>query len=161
MELLSQLRHDKREKLNGRARLAVDWHDAARMLRSWHYLIDPDEEPLPDLEEHGGAGTEYKKRRFGTLDVEGNREALPILLAEYGLYPWRVQLIGEGESELTALKIIVEEGYGLSFKHLGIATDLGGADIPANAELLLSEMHLYVNFNFFLLVFDTKDAPRG
>jgi hypothetical protein len=71
-----------------------------------------------------------------------------------------VQLIGEGESELTALKVIVEEGYGLSFKHLGIvATDLGGADIPANAELLLSEMHLYVNF--FLLVFDNEGRAKG
>lgn len=84
---------------------------------------------------------------------------LPTLLEDYGLYPWRVQLIGEGESELVALRTVVEEGYGLSFARLGIAvTDMGGAGIPAKAERLLGDLRAYANY--FLLVFDNEGRAR-
>jgi hypothetical protein len=159
LELLSQLKRAKREKLKGPSRLAVDWYDGARMLRAWHHLTDPELDPLPDIDEHGGASTEYKRRRFGTIDTDGNRGTYPALLEEYGIYPWRVHLISEGESELAALRVIVEEGYGLTFEHLGIVTtDLHGAGIPSNAELLLGQMHLYVNF--FLMVFDNEGRAK-
>jgi hypothetical protein len=159
VELLSQLKRTKREKLTGRARLAVDWYDAARILRAWHHLIDPEQEPLPDIDEHGGASTPFKLQRFETVDTDGNRGVLPALLDDYGLYPWRVQLICEGKSEIQALETIVQEGYGLSFEHLGIvATDMKGAGIPRGAERLLGEMHRYVNF--FLMVFDNEGRAK-
>jgi hypothetical protein len=152
IDLMDQIRRPRRERLKGAARLALDYYDAARMIRFWHERLT--EERLPDIDEHRG-GTDFKQQRFGTLDVRGNRAVLPIPLEDYGLYPWRVQLIAEGDSEITALRFIVEKHHGLSFGSLGVAvTDMGGADIPSNAELLLASMRGYVNY--FLLVFDDE-----
>jgi hypothetical protein len=82
-ELLDQIRRSRRERLTGSARLALDFYDAARVIRSWHaHLTD---EQLPDVNEHLGLnGTEYTKRHYGTLDVRGNCAVLPILLEDYG-----------------------------------------------------------------------------
>jgi hypothetical protein len=160
LDLLDQVRRGHRERLEGPARLAVDYYDAARIVRAWHHLAVGGGEWLPDIDEIRGLnGREYKRSRFGTLDVRGNRAVLPTLLEDYGLYPWRVQLIGEGESELVALRTIVEEAYGLSFERLGIAvTDMGGAGIPAKAERLLEDLRAYTNY--FLLVFDNEGRAR-
>ena len=160
LDLLSQVRRGKREQLRGPGRLAADYYDAARMVRDWYHCAAPDSPRLPDVDEYNGFnGTEYKQARYGTLNVDGNRSTLPTLLEDYGLYPWRVALIGEGESELNALRLVLDEGYALSFEHLGISvTDLGGADVPSNAERLLTSMHLYVNY--FLLVFDNEGRAR-
>jgi hypothetical protein len=160
LDLLDQIRRGSRERLLGRARLAVDYYDAARIVRAWQYFANGEEEWLPDVDEIQGLnGTAYKRSRFGTLDVRGNRAVLPTLLEDYGLYPWRVQLIGEGESELVALREIVEAGYGLSFERLGVMPmDMGGADVPAKAERLLGDLHAYANY--FLLVFDNEGRAR-
>jgi hypothetical protein len=160
LDLLDQIRRSRREQLEGRARLALDYYDAARIVRAWNHLANGQDEWLPDIDELRGInGTEFKRSRFGTLDVRGNRAVLPTLLEDYGLYPWRVQLIGEGESELVALRTILEEGYGLSFERLGIAvSDMGGASIPAKAERLLSDLRAYANY--FLLVFDNEGRAR-
>ncbi len=157
-DLLDQLRRSRREDLKGAARHAVDYYDAARVLRSWHQRLTG--ELLPDIDEHRGSnGTPYKQSHFGTLDTRGNRAVLPILLEDYGLYPWRVQLIAEGDSEIVALRVIVEEAYSLTFETLGIAAaDMGGADIPANAERLLGALRGYANY--FLLVFDNEGKAR-
>lgn len=160
VDLLDQIRRSRRERLTGAARLAVDYYDAARLIRGWHHLATGAEVWLPDVDELRGInGTEFKRSRFGTLEVRGNRAVLPTLLEDYGLYPWRVQLIGEGESELVALRTVIEEGYGLSFARLGIAvTDMGGASIPAKAERLLADLRAYANY--FLLVFDNEGRAR-
>lgn len=160
LDLLDQIRRSHRERLDGPARLAVDYYDAARIIRMWHHRASEQDELLPDIDEIRGInGAEYKRRRFGTLEVRGNRAVLPTLLEDYGLYPWRVQLIGEGESELVALRTILEQGYGLSFERLGIApTDMGGADIPAKAERLLGDLRTYANY--FLFVFDNEGRTR-
>jgi hypothetical protein len=160
LDLLDQIRRGHRERLEGPARLAVDYYDAARIARAWHHLASGEGEWLPDVDEIWGLnGTQFKRSRFGTLDVRGNRAVLPALLEDYGLYPWRVQLIGEGESELVALRAIVEEAYGLSFERLGIAvTDMGGAGIPAKAERLIGDLRAYANY--FLLVFDNEGRAR-
>jgi hypothetical protein len=158
IDLMDQIRRSHRERLKGAARLALDYYDAARVIRFWHERIT--EEWLPDVDEYRGInGTEYKQRRFGTVHVRGDRSVLPVLLEDYGLYPWRVQLIAEGDSEITALRFIVEQYHGLSFASLGVAvTDMGGADIPSNAERLLGTMRGYVNY--FLLVFDNEGKAR-
>lgn len=154
-DLLDQINRSSRERLRGAAQLALDYYDAARILRLWHQRLTGGD-PLPDVDEYGGASSaELKLRRYGTLDVRGNRAVLPILLEEHGLYPWRVQLIGEGDSEITAMRVILAEGYGLSFEKLGIAvTDMGGSDIPKNADMLLRSFRGYANY--FLLVFDNE-----
>jgi len=154
-ELLDQVTRQSRERLRGDALRALDFYDAARILRSWHQRLTGGD-PLPDVDEYRGLnGTEMKLRRYGTGDVRGNHAVLPILLEEHGLYPWRVQLIGEGASEIAALRVILKEGYGFSFEKLGIAvTDMGGSEIPSNAELLLTSFRGYANY--FLLVFDNE-----
>ena len=160
-DLLDQIRRSHRERLYGRARLAVDYYDAARMIRAWHHLASGDGDWLPDIDELRGLnGTDHKRSRFGTLDVRGNRAVLPTVLEDYGLYPWRVQLIGEGESELVALRTVIERGYGSSFERLGIAaTDMGGAGVPPKAERLLGDLRIYANY--FLLVFDNEGRARA
>ncbi len=157
-DLIDQLRRSSRDRLKGAARQAVDYYDAARVIRSWQQRLTG--EWLPDIDEHRGInGQAFKQRHYGTLDVRGNRALLPIVLEDHGLYPWRVQLIGEGDSEIAALRLILEKGYGLSFETLGIAvTDMGGADIPAKAERLLGAMRGYANY--FLLVFDNEGKAR-
>jgi hypothetical protein len=70
-----------------------------------------------------------------------------------------VHLIGEGDSEIAALREVLEHGYGLTFETLGIAViDMGGADIPAKAERLLGAFRGYVNY--FLIVFDNEGTAR-
>lgn len=155
LELLDQVNRAARVRLRGDALRALDFYDAARILRSWHQRLTGGD-PLPDVDEYRGPNsTEVKLRRYGTRDVRGNQAVLPILLEEHGLYPWRVQLIAEGASEIAALKVILADGYGLSFEGLGIAvTDMGGSDIPEKTEQLLASFRGYANY--FLLVFDNE-----
>ncbi len=96
---------------------------------------------------------------YGTDELRGNREVLPALLEHFGLYPWRVQLIAEGESDLAMLEEVLGARYDLTFGYLGIhAFALGGADIPANAELILGAVRVYSNY--YLLLFDNEGRAR-
>ena len=89
----------------------------------------------------GFGGQSAKQRLFGTTDLRGNRAVLPALLDLYDLYPYTVELIGEGNSELAALREIFDVGYGTSFERLGIHTiDMTGAEMPANTERLLASV---------------------
>jgi hypothetical protein len=113
-------------------------------------------ELLPDVNERRRRRVESRNE---AAEARGNRALLPGLLEDYGLYPWRVQLIAEGPTEIIALRTIVEEGYALSFEMLGVAaTDLGGADIPENAESLLGAFRGYANY--FFLVFDNEGRAK-
>jgi hypothetical protein len=124
-DLLDQVNRPMRDRLRGVARLAVDHYDAARIMRSWlRRLVD---EAVPDIDELRGLnGTEFKQRHYGTLEIRGNRAVLPIILEDHDLYPWRVQLICEGDSERAVLELIIEEEYGLSFDTLGIPSPTCG-----------------------------------
>src|SRR5205814_1121860 len=115
--LFDQVKRQQRERLQGNALRALDYYDASRMLRAWNYRITG--ELIYDVDELVGFGAEQAKRRvFGTTDLRGNRAILPALLDFYGLYPYRVQLIGEGDSELAALREIFDQGYGVTFERL-------------------------------------------
>jgi hypothetical protein len=156
--LADQVKRGERERLTGDALRAPDLYDAARVIRLWHaQLVD---EALPDVDELFGIDPRAAKRRmYGTDDLGGNCEALPALLEHYGLYPWRVQLIAEGESDIAMLDEILDVSYGLSFGALGIhAFALRGADIPANAELILGAVRVYCNY--YLLLFDNEGRAR-
>jgi hypothetical protein len=153
-DLIDQINRHSLERLKGPARLARDYYDAARVIRSWHRRLEG-AELLPDVNERRTRRGVANTVRDRATELRGNRAVLPSLLEDYGLYPWRVQMLGEGDSEIVALRTIIEEGYGLSFEMLGIAAaDLGGSNIPENAELLLSTFRGYTNY--FYLVFDNE-----
>lgn len=104
--LLDVTRPHVRERVTGDARRGLDMYQAARVIRSWHSrLVD---EPIEDVDEYGGWSDDLKKRVYRTANLQANRAALPAILEKYGLYPWRVQLIGEGDSELAALEEILK-----------------------------------------------------
>lgn len=156
--LADQVKRRERERLKGAALRALDLYDAARVVRGWHAQLAG--EPLPDIDEFFGIHPkEAKRRMYGTDELRGNREVLPALLEHFGLYPWRVQLIAEGESDLAMLEEVLAARYDLSFGYLGIhAFALGGADIPANAELILGAVRVYSNY--YLLLFDNEGRAR-
>lgn len=156
--LADQVKRRERERLKGAALRALDLYDAARVLRGWHAQLT--DEPLPDVDELFGMNPKDAKRRmYGTQDLRGNREALPALLEHFGLYPWRVQLIAEGESDVAMVEEVLAARYDLTFGYLGIhAFALGGADIPVNAELILGAVRLYSNY--YLLLFDDEGRAR-
>ena len=156
--LADQVKRRERERLKGAALRALDLYDAARVVRGWHAQLAG--EPLPDVDELFGIHPkEAKRRMYGTDELRGNREVLPALLEHFGLYPWRVQLIAEGESDLAMLEEVLAARYDLSFGYLGIhAFALGGADIPANAELILGAVRVYSNY--YLLLFDNEGRAR-
>lgn len=157
--LLDQVKRSQRERLQGAALRALDYYDAARILRAWNFQLTGT--LLPDVDELVGFGGQSAKQRlFGTTDLHGNRAVLPALLDLYDLYPYTVELIGEGDSELAALREIFDVGYGTSFERLGIHTiDMTGADMPANTERLLASVRTYANY--FLLVFDNEGRARA
>lgn len=156
--LIDQVGRSQRERLKGDALRALDHYDASRILRAWNFCLT--DKWAPDVDELVGWGAEEVKRRwFGTTELVGDRSVLPALLDMYDLYPYRVELIGEGDSELAALREIFERGYGTTFERLGIHTiDMTGADMPANTERLLASVSSYANY--FLLVFDNEGRAK-
>jgi hypothetical protein len=156
--LADQVKRRERERLTGAALRTLDLYDAARVIRGWHAQLAG--EPLPDVDGLFGIDRNGAKQHvYGTAELRGNREALPPLLEHFGLYPWRVQIIAEGESDLAMLEELLAARYGLTFGALGIhASPLGGADIPANAELILGAVRVYSNY--YLLLFDNEGRAR-
>jgi hypothetical protein len=157
--LLDGIKRGRRDRMRGKARQAWDFYDAARVLRRFHHELTGDWRPdVDELFDIGGG--QCKQRLYGTKRPATDRSALPELLDDFGLYPYRVELIGEGDSELAALEEILDYGYGLTFDRLGIlATDLGGADVPRAARRLLSSLRRYANY--FLLVLDNEGTARA
>lgn len=156
--LLDGVARSRIEKLRGDARIAWDHYDAARLLRAFYEELTgsslPDVDELFDL-----GGGRYKLDLYGTRRPGRDRAALPHLLDDFGLYPHRVELIGEGESELVALEEILAYRHGLSFERLGVSTtDLSGADVPTAARRLFASLRRYANY--FLLVMDNEGTAR-
>lgn len=156
-ELIDAVKRNRRERLKDDALLAQDAYLAARLVRRWHAQLG--DEVLDDVDDVGQIGRSWKVNFYGTAKLRGNRAALPAILDAYGLYPYRVQLIGEGASEIEMLREILDVRYGLTFERLGIvATDIGGADVPVDAERLLTAMRVFANY--YLLVFDNEGRAR-
>lgn len=156
--LLDAVKARKRARLQGTALRALDLYEAARVVRGWRAQLV--EEPLQDVDDYERLNPEWKENLYGTLRLRFNRQPLPAILDDYGIYPYRVQLIGEGDSELAALREVLRYAYALRFERLGIIpVDIGGADVPAGAERLLAALRTYANY--FLLVFDNEGRARA
>lgn len=152
--LVDQTRWAVKQRLRGDARMALDYYEAARVVRGWHSQLSA--EALPDIDELGDPeqAREAKRRLFGDAQVRNNRAALVPLLDDYGLYPWRVQLIVEGPSERNLLGELLRS-RGHTFASLGILViALGGAGVPKRTEELLDVVRPYANTYF--LVFDNE-----
>lgn len=155
-ELVDAIKRSRSQRFKGAARLAQDLYLAARVVRRWHAQLG--DEVLADVDDVG-IDANWKINYYGTDKLRGNRAALPAILDAYGLYPYRVQLIGEGASEIAMLREILDVRYALTFEELGIIpTDLGGADVPVDAERLLTAMRVFANY--YLLVFDNEGRAR-
>jgi hypothetical protein len=153
--LVDQASRRAKERLRGSARVALDYYDAARVVRGWHFNLTG--QRLPDIDEltDPERARAVKERDFGSADTRNNRRALVGLLDYYGLYPWRVQLIVEGPSETKLLAELLELAFGHSFDSLGIlVVEFGGAGIPKKAEEFLGRVRAYANY--YLLVFDNE-----
>ena len=156
--LLDAVKPSRRARLRGTALRALDLYEAARVIRSWHAQLVG--EPLSDVDDYERLRPEWKANLYGTFQLRFNREPLPAVLDDYGLYPYRVQLIGEGDSELAALREVLRYAHGLRFERLGIIpVDIGGVDVPAGVERLLAAMRTYANY--FLVVFDNEGRARA
>lgn len=152
--LVDQLDRIRQEAVTGEALRTRDLYDAAETMRLWHAQVTGD--PLPALDEPSRAINPERAKisLFGTRNIHGNREALPAILEHYGLYPWRVQLIVEGQSDTAALRKLLSE-WGWTFERLGIRVmEARGSSLPKNVDHLLAEFRGYANY--YLLVFDNE-----
>lgn len=98
-------------------------YDAAEMLRGWHFRLtgqDRFEERYATVH-FGPARRDINRQLYGAEDIEGNRAALPGILDRFGLYPWKVFLITEGEGDPEMLEEIVRHHRGgATYEQLGI-----------------------------------------
>jgi hypothetical protein len=160
-DLADQVRRERQEELTGDARRALDYYHAARVVRGWHSALRG-QEPLPDINElvHGQEATrQAQEQLYGRAGIRGNRAALPGILEHFGLYPLRVQLLVEGPSELTALRVLIEEWFQTSLERLGIhPIELRGADQSAKIERLLGDVRTFANY--YLLVLDREGKAK-
>jgi hypothetical protein len=158
MYLTVQLDRSHQEAVTKDALLARDLFDAAEVMRYWYEgVTDQKLPPLDELRTAFGHET-AKENLFGAQDIQRNRATLPAVLEHYGLYPWRVQLIVEGESDEEILRRIMK-AHGTSFERLGIhCIVMHGSSIPKNTDRLLAEISHYANY--YLLVFDNEGNAR-
>jgi hypothetical protein len=156
-DLADQVRRQRKEELSGTALRALDHYRAARIIRGWHSYLSDDE--LPDLNEQlvGDSATVRgaNKRLYGEETIRANKAALPGVLEHFGLYPWRVQLIVEGNSDAAMIEMLLTKISGWTFAQAGIHTvSLGGAGIPKKLNRILGATRNYANY--YLFVFDKE-----
>jgi hypothetical protein len=158
MYLTVQLDRRHQEAVTNDALLARDLFDAAEIMRHWYEGVTDNK--LPPLDELRTAFNHQaaKENMFASQDIQRNRASLPAVLEHYGLYPWRVQLIVEGESDEEILRTIAK-AHGTSFERLGVhCLVMHGSGIPKNTDRLLADLSHYANY--YLLVFDDEGNAR-
>jgi len=167
--LIQQVDRRRVEELRGLALRARDFRDAGNVLRFWHHALERSGDLLDDYIESrtfGPPRSEVNVRRYGFAELEGNRAAQPAILEEFGLYPWRVALITEGESEIRMLDTILQHQVGRSLQELGIVpVDMRGAGMPGRKndrtrfKNLLAALRRFPNY-FFLVFDDEGEATK-
>lgn len=163
-DLVDQVERRKIDALRGEALRAQDLYDAGEVLRHWYRRLAGE-----DLQEKRDASTrlgasrrEVNKQLYGAEELRGNRAALPGILDRFGIYPWKVMLITEGEGDVAMLEEIVRYHTGGAFAQLGIVPHVMQSPRRRGdhrvQELLGALRRLP---NYFLLVFDNEGtAPQ-
>jgi len=165
-DLVSQIPRRQVERLKGDARRALDLYDAADILRYWHRRLAGGGDLFEELDAsiHFGPGRRtVNNARYGFEELRGNRAALPGILDHFGLYPWKVMLITEGEGDIAMLEAIVSyHAAGATFDELGVVPHvMKGA--PSRRDQRGQELlgALWRFPNYFFLVFDDEGTAAN
>jgi hypothetical protein len=159
LDLANEVSRTRRERLQGDARVALDLYDEAQVLRRWHGALTGT--TLPDVGDvtNPEQARAIREHRYGTADLRHNRAALPALLDDFGLYPWRVELIVEGESEAEMIAALLKLRHGLESERIGVhLIDAGGSSPSTDAQRVLVSVGSYANY--MMLVFDNEGRAR-
>ncbi len=165
-DLIDQVERRKIDALKGEALRAQDLYDAAEVMRHWHRHLTGGGNLFDDFNASfrpGQSRRTVNERRYGFEELRGNRAALPGILDHFGIYPWKVMLITEGEGEVAMLEAIVSHHVaGASFEQLGIVPHVMKGSPKKRDQRLLELLGALRRFpNYFLLVFDNEGtAPR-
>jgi hypothetical protein len=160
-DLTDQVDRRHTEALRGEALRAQDYYDACGVLRRWYYRLEgTDLRAVRDASSgFGRSRQEVNEQLYGVENLGGNRAALPGILDRFGLYPWKVMLITEGEGDVAMLEVIVSHYTGATFERLGIVPHvLGTPQHPRKRDQRVQELLAALRRfpNYFLFVFDNE-----
>lgn len=162
-DLVDQIERRRIEQLTGDARRAQDLYDAAEILRLWHQHLTGEGNLLEEWYDGrsfrpGQTRQAVNKARNGFERLRGNRAALPGILDTFGLYPWKVLLITEGQGDVAMLETIVSYHMaGATFDELGIVPHVVKGSPKKRDQRLLELLGALRRFpNYFLFVSDNE-----
>jgi hypothetical protein len=166
--LVEAITRRQTDQLLGDALISRDFYDAANVLAMWHHAISG-RNLIAESEEARGFGPSVatvNKERYGYERTRGNKAALPGVLEEFGLYPWRVVMFTEGASEIRMLEAVFLSRWGLHLDDLGIvAVDMKGSGLPtkpADRRRLIQMLIALRRFpNYFFFLFDDENTARA
>lgn len=164
-DLVDQIERRRIEELTGDVRRAQDLYDAAEVLRLWHRNLTGEGNLAEEWDESthfGPTRREVNTARYGFERLRGNRAALPGILDGFGLYPWKVMLVTEGEGDVDMLGEIISEHTGATLEELGIVPHvMKGA--PRKRDERVKELlgALWRFPNYFFLAFDNEGTAAA
>lgn len=120
-----------RERQTGLGRLALEYFDAAEMVRRFHHELTGD--LLPDIDQDPPAFGEAPQPRGFARDPT----QLHATLRRHRLYPHRLHIIAEGESEVRMVVRLFEAFAARAWEGSGLEiTDLGGDRLDTSRAML-------------------------
>ena len=142
-----------REAQRGVSRYALDFFDAAEMLRRFHHELTGT--LLPDIDQdESDAGAADTPR-----PLSREPRALDAALRRHRLYPHRLHIIAEGETEVRLVIRLFEAFAGRKWEGSGLEiTDLGGDKLDG-ARPMLAGFGIYAQ-NVALLLDNENDVER-
>jgi len=164
-DLVDQVERRRIEQLTGDARRAQDLYDAAEVLRLWHRNLTGEGNLAEEWDESthfGPSRREVNKALYGFERLRGNRAALPGILDGFGLYPWRVMLVTEGEGDVDMLGEIIRAHTGATLEELGIVPHVMGAPRKKGNQPIQELLGALWRFpNYFFLAFDNEGTAAA
>lgn len=149
-ELLRLQPRHRVERERGSRRAALDLYDAAEVLR--RFYRDLTGELLPDVDQL--MRVDQEPRRLGREPSQ-----LVDALRRSGLYPHRLHIVAEGETEVRVVKRLFEAFAGRPWEGAGMEiTDLGG-DKLESSRTMLEGFGVYAN-SVVLLLDNENDVQR-
>jgi hypothetical protein len=120
-----------REAQKGHGRLALDYFDAAEMVRRFHRELTG--ELLPDVDQDPPAFGEAPEPREFARDPK----ELQASLRRHGLYPHKLHIVAEGETEVRVVVRLFEAFAARDWDGSGLEiTDLGGDRLDTSRPML-------------------------